>query len=51
MLKDTPGLVRKRISPYRLPAEKSTRSWIDKGPRLLKKPSDHTPIIAEFDIS
>lgn len=32
-------------------AEKSTRSWIDKGPRLQKKPSDHTPIIAEFDIS
>jgi exodeoxyribonuclease-3 len=32
-------------------AERSTRCWIDRGPRLLKKPSDHTPIIAEFDIS
>lgn len=32
-------------------AEKSTRSWIDKTPRLLEKPSDHTPIIAEFNIS
>ena len=31
-------------------AERSTGCWIDKGPRLLKKPSDHTPIIAEFDI-
>lgn len=31
--------------------EKLTGCWIDRGPRLLKKPSDHTPIIAEFDIS
>jgi len=31
-------------------AEKSTRCWIDRGPRLLNKPSDHTPVIAEFDI-
>lgn len=32
-------------------AEKSTKVWIDTGPRLLQKPSDHTPVIAEFDIS
>jgi len=31
-------------------AEKSTRAWIDIRPRLLQKPSDHTPIIAEFKI-
>jgi exodeoxyribonuclease-3 len=31
-------------------AAKSTKSWIDRGPRLLQKPSDHTPILAEFDI-
>jgi exodeoxyribonuclease-3 len=30
-------------------AEKSTRSWIDREPRLWEKPSDHTPILAEFN--
>lgn len=29
-------------------AEKSVRSWIDREPRLWEKPSDHTPILAEF---
>jgi len=29
-------------------AKKSTRAWIDKAPRLKPKPSDHTPICAEF---
>ncbi len=32
-------------------AEKSRRAWIDVGPRLLEKPSDHTFIIAEFSIN
>jgi exodeoxyribonuclease-3 len=31
-------------------AEKSTRAWIDVAPRLMEKPSDHTPIVAEFKI-
>lgn len=31
-------------------ADKSRRAWIDKAPRLLPKPSDHTPICAEFEI-
>jgi len=30
-------------------AEKSTFCYIDKQPRLAEKPSDHTPIVAEFD--
>jgi len=30
-------------------AKKSTASYIDKKPRLADRPSDHTPIIAEFD--
>ncbi|MGB9716482.1 MAG: exodeoxyribonuclease III [Thermodesulfovibrionales bacterium] len=34
----------------RVIAEKSIRSWIDVRPRLLPKPSDHTPVIAEFNI-
>lgn len=29
-------------------AEMSVRSWIDIEPRLWEKPSDHTPILAEF---
>lgn len=29
-------------------AKKSVNSWIDVGPRLKDKPSDHTPIVAEF---
>ena len=31
-------------------AEKSTACYIDKEPRQLGRPSDHTPIIAEFDV-
>jgi exodeoxyribonuclease-3 len=31
-------------------AEKSTACYIDKNPRLAARPSDHTPIVAEFDI-
>ncbi len=31
-------------------ADKSIRAWIDVGPRLLQKPSDHTPVVAEFKI-
>lgn len=31
-------------------AEKSIKAWIDISPRLLQKPSDHTPVIAEFKI-
>ncbi|MCU0846692.1 MAG: exodeoxyribonuclease III [Spirochaetes bacterium] len=31
-------------------AEKSTDSWIDGDPRLWEKPSDHTPVVAEFEI-
>ncbi len=31
-------------------AEKCTACYIDKEPRTLKRPSDHTPIIAEFDL-
>ena len=30
-------------------AKKSTTCYIDKEPRLAERPSDHTPIIAEFD--
>jgi len=30
-------------------AEKSLHAWIDIGPRLMDKPSDHTPVVAEFD--
>jgi len=31
-------------------ADKCTACWIDKSPRSLEKPSDHTPVVAEFDI-
>ena len=31
-------------------AEKAGRCWVDKGPRGMEKPSDHTFLIAEFDI-
>ena len=31
-------------------AAKCTACWIDKGPRALEKPSDHTPVIAEFKV-
>jgi exodeoxyribonuclease-3 len=30
-------------------AKRSTACYIDKGPRLAERPSDHTPIVAEFD--
>ncbi|MHC4573895.1 MAG: exodeoxyribonuclease III [Planctomycetota bacterium] len=30
-------------------AEKSTGCYIDKGPRLAERPSDHTPVVAEFE--
>lgn len=32
-------------------AAKSTWAWIDVAPRLSQKPSDHTFVVAEFDIS
>ena len=31
-------------------AEKSKAAWIDKEPRLWQRPSDHTFIVAEFDL-
>jgi exodeoxyribonuclease-3 len=31
-------------------AEKSLRAWIDIAPRRMEKPSDHTPVVAEFRI-
>jgi len=31
-------------------ADRSIRSWIDLEPRLAEKPSDHTPLLAEFDL-
>ncbi|HEY2867350.1 MAG TPA: exodeoxyribonuclease III [Pyrinomonadaceae bacterium] len=31
-------------------ADKCTGCWIDKSPRSLEKPSDHTPVVAEFDV-
>lgn len=31
-------------------AEKSTACYIDKKPRTADRPSDHTPIVAEFDL-
>ena len=31
-------------------AQKCTSCTIDKEPRGLERPSDHTPIIAEFDV-
>jgi exodeoxyribonuclease-3 len=32
-------------------ASRSLTSWIDTGPRLSEKPSDHTFMVAEFDLS
>jgi exodeoxyribonuclease-3 len=29
-------------------AERCKRAWIDKGPRSWERPSDHTPVLAEF---
>ncbi len=31
-------------------AEKSTACYVDKVPRIAERPSDHTPIVAEFDL-
>lgn len=31
-------------------ADKCIRCWIDKSPRKLDKPSDHTPVVAEFKL-
>lgn len=31
-------------------AEKCKACWIDKSPRELEKPSDHTPVVAEFGL-
>jgi len=31
-------------------AEKCFKCYIDKTPRMLERPSDHTPVVAEFDI-
>jgi exodeoxyribonuclease III len=31
-------------------ADACTKCWIDKSPRHLEKPSDHTPVIAEFQM-
>jgi len=30
--------------------KKNVRTWIDIEPRKWEKPSDHAPVIAEFDI-
>lgn len=32
-------------------ARKCTAAWIDKGPRKLERPSDHAPVVAEFQLS
>jgi exodeoxyribonuclease-3 len=31
-------------------AAKCTRCWIDREPRAWEKPSDHAPVVAEFDV-
>lgn len=31
-------------------AQKSTDSYIDRRPRTVQRPSDHTPVVAEFDL-
>jgi len=31
-------------------AENCTACWVDKAPRRLERPSDHTPVVAEFNI-
>ncbi len=31
-------------------ADQATGCWIDKAPRALEKPSDHTPVVAEFKL-
>lgn len=37
------------ILATRVLAENSTACYIDKGPRIAERPSDHTPVVAEFD--
>jgi len=32
-------------------ADRSLDCWIDTGPRLMEKPSDHTFVVADFDVS
>jgi exodeoxyribonuclease III len=32
-------------------AQKCRASWIDKEPRKLERPSDHAPVVAEFNCS
>jgi len=32
-------------------SKKCSRAWIDKAPRKLEKPSDHAPVVAEFDLT
>ena len=31
-------------------ADKAVDCWIDRAPRSLERPSDHTPVVAEFNI-
>jgi exodeoxyribonuclease-3 len=31
-------------------AARCSRCWIDRAPRKLERPSDHTPVVAEFDL-
>ena len=31
-------------------ADRCTKSWIDRAPRAWERPSDHAPVIAEFDL-
>ncbi len=38
------------IMATKVMSDKSTNCYIDKKPRTAERPSDHTPIIAEFDI-
>lgn len=38
------------IMATRALAEKSTACYIDKEPRMAERPSDHTPVVAEFTI-
>ena len=30
-------------------AKRCRNSWIDKGPRQLERPSDHAPVVSEFN--
>lgn len=38
-----------RIVATKPVADTSTACYIDTGPRIADRPSDHTPIVAEFD--